>query len=305
MQGGTTMRAVVLTALLLSGIALTIKAVAGTLAFVLLGSIAFVIAVFHRVFPNSRFFTMALVNFIGIYACLFTIVVEGNFPNIGQREQAVGFIMPLIAFLIGACARAEMIRGIVQSRHLRDEARFAEIFVWLIPMFGMIGVTFALPAEGIRGTSPAIPFFLLIGVIAVIVIWVSRDIALFLIDTGLLFEGFFKQVARMIVPAFAFLTFYSILVIAFAVLYYLIDRLTGDPDFIIEGVRRSITFAESLYFSLVTLSTVGYGDILPHSGPARMLAAVEIVSGLLLLLFGFSAIIRHTPASERRDQDEI
>jgi hypothetical protein len=34
-----------------------------------------------------------------------------------------------------------------------------------------------------------------------------------------------------------------------------------------------------LYFSFVTLSTVGYGDILPLTGPARGLAALEGIIG--------------------------
>ena len=35
-----------------------------------------------------------------------------------------------------------------------------------------------------------------------------------------------------------------------------------------------------LYFSFITLSTVGYGDIIPASGLARMLAMVEAVFGM-------------------------
>jgi voltage-gated potassium channel len=34
-----------------------------------------------------------------------------------------------------------------------------------------------------------------------------------------------------------------------------------------------------LYFSFVTLSTVAYGDILPLTGPARGLAALEGIVG--------------------------
>jgi hypothetical protein len=34
-----------------------------------------------------------------------------------------------------------------------------------------------------------------------------------------------------------------------------------------------------LYFSFVTLSTVGYGDILPLTGPAHGLAALEGIIG--------------------------
>jgi hypothetical protein len=47
-----------------------------------------------------------------------------------------------------------------------------------------------------------------------------------------------------------------------------------------EG-RQSIRGFNAFYFSFVTLSTVGYGDITPVSKVARMLAAMEAMTGLL------------------------
>ena len=38
-----------------------------------------------------------------------------------------------------------------------------------------------------------------------------------------------------------------------------------------------------MYFSFVTLASLGYGDILPLSDPARGLAIVEVVGGQLYL----------------------
>jgi voltage-gated potassium channel Kch len=38
-----------------------------------------------------------------------------------------------------------------------------------------------------------------------------------------------------------------------------------------------------LYFSFVTLSTVGYGDIVPISDVARMLALTESITGTLFV----------------------
>jgi hypothetical protein len=38
-----------------------------------------------------------------------------------------------------------------------------------------------------------------------------------------------------------------------------------------------------LYFSPVTLSTIGYGDIVPLRGEVRMLAALEGISGVLYI----------------------
>jgi len=46
---------------------------------------------------------------------------------------------------------------------------------------------------------------------------------------------------------------------------------------------------DALYFSVVTMATVGYGDILPVGHAARWLSVSEIMSGILLLVVGVSA----------------
>jgi hypothetical protein len=46
-----------------------------------------------------------------------------------------------------------------------------------------------------------------------------------------------------------------------------------------------------LYFSLVTLSTVGYGDIVPLDGEVRMLAALEGVTGVLYVAITVALLV--------------
>jgi hypothetical protein len=86
-----------------------------------------------------------------------------------------------------------------------------------------------------------------------------------------------------VIPAFAFLTFYSLLVILFASAYHILSQYTADAHFYVGGVPRALSFSESIFFSIV--STVGYGDIVPHSSLARLLASLEVICGFMLLLF--------------------
>ncbi len=58
--------------------------------------------------------------------------------------------------------------------------------------------------------------------------------------------------------------------------------IAGQPFGVSPAARRAMV-PEFLYLSLVTLSTLGYGDILPATPPARMLAAIEAVIGQLYL----------------------
>lgn len=47
----------------------------------------------------------------------------------------------------------------------------------------------------------------------------------------------------------------------------------------------------ALYFSVVTIATVGYGDIVPMCHVGKLVAMVEITSGVLLLVYAFPLVI--------------
>jgi len=66
----------------------------------------------------------------------------------------------------------------------------------------------------------------------------------------------------------------------FAFLYDVMARLSESPFFAQPGADSKLNY---LYFSFVTLTTMGYGDITPVSPIARMLAILEAVTGVLYL----------------------
>jgi len=56
-----------------------------------------------------------------------------------------------------------------------------------------------------------------------------------------------------------------------------------------------------LYLSLVTLSSVGYGDIIPVTPPARMIAALEAVVGQLYLAVFIARLVGLHMSSRQDD----
>lgn len=63
-----------------------------------------------------------------------------------------------------------------------------------------------------------------------------------------------------------------------------------------DSFLRSSTIAtdrqtELLYFSLITLSTVGYGDIVPLNGEVRMVAALEGITGVLYVAITVAVLV--------------
>jgi Ion channel len=49
--------------------------------------------------------------------------------------------------------------------------------------------------------------------------------------------------------------------------------------------------SELLYFSLVTLSTIGYGDVVPLRGEVRILAALEGIAGVLYIAITVALLV--------------
>jgi voltage-gated potassium channel len=93
---------------------------------------------------------------------------------------------------------------------------------------------------------------------------------------------------------------YLLLAVLWASAYALVSRLvpgafSGVPaGSLLQGV-------DVLYFSVITLTTVGYGDIAPVSGVARMLAMMEAVTGTLyvaVLVARLVSLYSATPAAD-------
>ena len=291
--------AAVLTLVLVVLIDLAVGVDFDTFSFLFLAVVLGAVSFFYAMVPRSWFFTIALADFLAVYACIFVFFVETNFPEVDEWAIQTGFVMPILAFLAGVWGRRRAIREIVMSQHLRETRHFAHVFVWLIPVVVIGGLTFFVPALVLSQGELDGLFLGAMAVIAVLFLLVSRSVCTFLLDTGLLFEQFFEQISRLLIPAFAFFTFYSLIVVIFACLFRIIDRFSDEAHFQYNGVPYELTFSDALYFSLISLSTVGYGDIEPVSNLVRVLVGLEVVFGVLLLLFGFSEILRYARDREK------
>jgi hypothetical protein len=74
----------------------------------------------------------------------------------------------------------------------------------------------------------------------------------------------------------------------FAFIYGASAVITESPFFAQPGAENQLNY---LYFSFITLTTVGYGDLSPGFGPGRMLAATEAVIGQLYLVSVVAIIV--------------
>lgn len=99
----------------------------------------------------------------------------------------------------------------------------------------------------------------------------------------------------------ASLSLYLVLGLIFTLLFALVDKIlpgsfhyqafAADPS-------GSKPLSQLMYFSYVTLATLGYGDIAPVSGPARGLAILEAMIGQLYLVLVVARLVSLYTQSE-------
>ncbi len=86
---------------------------------------------------------------------------------------------------------------------------------------------------------------------------------------------------------FAALDLYLILGVMCGLLFCILEE-EWPGSFSFQGLSlaesRQNPLAHTIYFSFVTLGTLGYGDIIPVGGPARALAVAEAISGQMYLV---------------------
>jgi hypothetical protein len=97
---------------------------------------------------------------------------------------------------------------------------------------------------------------------------------------------------RLIVVLLAVFAAHTVEVWVYALAYYGFDHwidIGGFGGVPLDGI------ADYVYFSTVTFSTLGFGDVVPHGG-LRLVAGVEAVNGFLMI--GWSASYTYIAMSE-------
>ncbi len=84
------------------------------------------------------------------------------------------------------------------------------------------------------------------------------------------------------------LAIYLLVGLAYAYLYPLIAVITGTPFFVQTSSPADIDF---VYFSYVTLTTVGYGDFTAATNTGRMIAVSEALTGQLYLVSAVALLV--------------
>lgn len=116
---------------------------------------------------------------------------------------------------------------------------------------------------------------------------------------------------------FRLLGLVTVVVVFYTVVYFIISMVSpesfngirsDDAPGLLEDLARMVANAsgeteqgpipkliDCFYFSLITIGTVGYGDIHPVSGIAKLVVCSEVVSGYFFLVIAISSALNRAP----------
>jgi hypothetical protein len=112
--------------------------------------------------------------------------------------------------------------------------------------------------------------------------------------------GLRRDVGRETV--FGALAAYLLIGMAFGFAYACVAALQPGPLF---GESGDPALPEALFFSFVTMTTTGYGDMVPAGNPAQSIAVLEALVGQLFLVTAVAKVVENwRPRAWRRAGDD-
>lgn len=137
----------------------------------------------------------------------------------------------------------------------------------------------------------------------------TRDILLILLQLMLVMLVFrfsmFEANANRADRIVAGISGYLIIAFLWAALYSTHERLL--PGGLVDSSKGVLNAAEGdfLYYSLITQTTTGYGEIVPISPSARLLASLQAVAGTLYLAVFIAALLGRGPDDAEDSNDRL
>ena len=94
---------------------------------------------------------------------------------------------------------------------------------------------------------------------------------------------------------------YMLIAQLFATLFVLTALIAGQPFFVQTSDPKTFDY---IYFSFVTMTTVGYGDFTSALNVGRMLAMMEAIFGQLYLITVVALVVQNLGARRQQHRDE-
>lgn len=138
--------------------------------------------------------------------------------------------------------------------------------------------------------------------------WKSHEISYILIPTMILFilyviwiilSSIFRKKHMGADELCGSIVAYILIGIAWALLYSFIELICPNSFSFVSDSDLQAKGAALFYYSFVTLTTLGYGDILPVTEFARMVAYLEAVTGVMYTAILVAGLVGHIGSHQK------
>lgn len=205
--------------------------------------------IFEHDTPAGKSFDVLLI--LSIIASVIAVMLD----SVRSIRTEHGDILYAVEWVFTVLFTIEYVLRLVCTRH---PAKYAK------SMFGIVDFLSIIPTY-LNMLLPGSRYLLVIRVIRILRVFRVLKLVRYLSEADLLMQALKASRRKITVFLFTVLT----LVIVFGSLMYLI-----------EGEENGFTsIPRSVYWAVVTLTTVGYGDISPKTGLGQVLASVIMILG--------------------------
>ncbi|CAM5467297.1 membrane protein [Streptomyces pilosus] len=166
----------------------------------------------------------------------------------------------------------------------RAPTAWGTLWPWLAQVAGvvvMVAAYFLLPLHGLGPHRPVLSWVLFCLALTLIALMLLRQVVRVLLSIPGVRPG-------MVIPPLMCLS-----ILVFATAYLALAKNPGE----IDGIATRL---DALYFTLVTLATIGYGDITPHGQTARLVAVLQILYTFVFLTAAATSLTRYLRETLRR-----
>jgi voltage-gated potassium channel len=186
---------------------------------------------------------------------------------------------------------------------------------WLL----RIGFTEVLISAAVatRRSKPLLLFGLVVAFVAAPISWVTAfvDSPLLLLISCLIDGAFFLTMAVMILVTvirrhlatihsiYGAISSYLLLGLAWAVAYWGLAHFDDSAFFASDGFSNEGRFSQFVYFSFVTMSTLGFGDITPRIPIVQTLAWMQSVVGQFYIAVLVAWLVSEIPKHHMEQKD--
>lgn len=246
------------------------------------------------ILPHGPVFALSVVAALAVYVCLFVVIGRSAFPMADWWAEPLGFAVPILAF-IAVCwfRRGELsLPAAAEGEEDGDLTHLPRFARWFALCAIVAVLCLAMPLNRLSPGLQSAALVMAMGVIGLISVLAVREVLLLLADVSGILAFVATRLRFLAAPMLTYTLLFSLLAVFFGCAYRIADGLSQPPLFHKLGEAAKLNFSEAMHFSIVTLATVGYGDILPHDDGVRLLATIQMLLGQLLLLFGFAEIVR-------------